>query len=95
MKNIPRVDLNDFLSEDLDRKNRFVAELGHAFEHIGFVILRGHYLTKEQTEILYAQIKQFFALPTADKAMKSPTWQGNAATLLLGKKVPKEKPKET
>ena len=92
MKNIPRVDLNDFLSEDLDRKNRFVAELGHAFEHIGFVILRGHYLTKEQTEILYAQIKQFFALPIADKAKyEIPNLAGQRGYTSFGKESAKGK----
>ena len=61
MKNIPRVDLNDFLSNNQEQKNRFVADLGNAFENIGFVILKGHYLTAEHTAKLYSQIKQFFA----------------------------------
>ena len=62
MKNIPRVDLSDFLSNDPKRKNAFISSLGKAFEDIGFVILKGHYLTAELTEVLYREIKRFFAL---------------------------------
>ena len=60
MKNIPRVDLNDFLSHEPARKNAFVASLGQAFENIGFVILKGHYLSKDKTDLLYREIKAFF-----------------------------------
>ena len=73
MKNIPRVDLNDFLSNNQDQKNRFVADLGNAFENIGFVILKGHYLTAEYTDKLYSQIKQFLhSLFQKKKPMKYP-----------------------
>ena len=63
MKNIPRVDLNDFLSSNASQKNTFVKTVGSAFESIGFVILRGHFLHQEQTEQLYRAIQQFFDLP--------------------------------
>lgn len=67
MKNIPRVDLNDFLSQDPSKKNAFVNALGEAFENIGFVILKGHYLTKTQTDLLYREINAFFDLTEAQK----------------------------
>lgn len=67
MKNIPRVDLNDFLSNDPKRKQSFVNDLGQAFENIGFVILKGHYLSSEQTDLLYREIKAFFDLGEAQK----------------------------
>ena len=63
MKNIPRVDLSDFLSNDPKRKNAFISSIGKAFEDIGFVILKGHYLTEEHTQKLYREINTFFALP--------------------------------
>ena len=34
MKNIPSVDLSDFLSNDLKRKNKFIKEIGEAYEEI-------------------------------------------------------------
>ena len=37
MQNIPSVDLRDFLSGNPERKQKFVNEIGKAFEEIGFV----------------------------------------------------------
>lgn len=37
MKNIPSVDLSDFLSGDPARKQKFIKEIGEAYEEIGFV----------------------------------------------------------
>ncbi|MFM2214294.1 MAG: hypothetical protein RL427_1557, partial [Bacteroidota bacterium] len=37
MQQIPSVDLRDFLSDDPARKQKFVNEIGRAYEDIGFV----------------------------------------------------------
>ncbi|HET8855197.1 MAG TPA: 2-oxoglutarate and iron-dependent oxygenase domain-containing protein [Salinimicrobium sp.] len=63
MNNIPSVDLADFLSDDNNRKQRFVRELGQAYEEIGFVALRNHFLSEELVEELYKEVKSFFDLP--------------------------------
>jgi isopenicillin N synthase-like dioxygenase len=63
MKNIPSVDLSDFLSGDAARKQKFIKEIGEAYEEIGFVALRGHFLSDELTENLYKEVKNFFDLP--------------------------------
>jgi isopenicillin N synthase-like dioxygenase len=63
MNNIPNVDLADFLSEDPDRKQKFVDEIGHAYEEIGFVSLKHHFLSDTLVENLYKEVKAFFALP--------------------------------
>lgn len=63
MNKIPSVDLRDFLSEDKDRKQKFIDEIGNAYENIGFVALKGHFLDKELVDNLYEQIKKFFELP--------------------------------
>ncbi len=60
MSGIPSVDLRDFLSEDSSRKEKFIKEIGSAFEDIGFVALRGHFLSPELVDDLYSEIKQFF-----------------------------------
>jgi isopenicillin N synthase-like dioxygenase len=44
MQKIPSVDLRDFLSDDPIRKQKFVNEIGKAYEEIGFVALKGHFL---------------------------------------------------
>ncbi|MCB0471588.1 MAG: isopenicillin N synthase family oxygenase [Flavobacteriaceae bacterium] len=63
MKNIPSVDLSNFLSDDPQRKQKFVNEIGKAYEDIGFVALKGHFLSDELVERLYTQVRAFFALP--------------------------------
>ncbi len=63
MQNIPSVDLRDFLSDDPVRKQKFVNEIGKAYEEIGFVALKGHFLSDELVEKLYQQVRSFFNLP--------------------------------
>ena len=63
MSLVPSVDLSDFLSEDPKRKQKFINEIGKAFEEIGFVALGGHFLSDELVDSLYAEIKEFFNLP--------------------------------
>ena len=67
MKNIPSVDLSDFLSDDPARKQQFVNQIGKAYEEIGFVALKGHFLSTDLVENLYTEIKNFFSLPTEIK----------------------------
>lgn len=67
MQNIPSVDLRDFLSDDPTRKQKFVNEIGSAYETIGFVALKGHFLSPELAEALYAQVRNFFELPLENK----------------------------
>jgi isopenicillin N synthase-like dioxygenase len=64
---IPSVDLNDFLSDDPNRKYAFVNALGKAYEDIGFVAVRGHFLNETLTNTLYDQVKNFFNLPYEQK----------------------------
>jgi isopenicillin N synthase-like dioxygenase len=59
MQNIPSVDSFRTL---LERKQKFVNEIGSAFEDIGFVALKGHFYDKLVNE-LYGEIRNFFALP--------------------------------
>ncbi|WP_299216901.1 2-oxoglutarate and iron-dependent oxygenase domain-containing protein [uncultured Aquimarina sp.] len=67
MNNIPSVDLSDFLSDDPSRKQKFVDEIGKAYEEIGFVALKNHFLSDNLVEELYKEVKAFFALPVEDK----------------------------
>nr|WP_299068268.1 2-oxoglutarate and iron-dependent oxygenase domain-containing protein [uncultured Allomuricauda sp.] len=67
MSAIPSVDLKDFVSEDSKKKEKFIKEIGAAFEDIGFVALRGHFLSDELVEQLYSEIKKFFQLPQESK----------------------------
>jgi isopenicillin N synthase-like dioxygenase len=64
MSNIPSVNLLDFLSNDKELKDAFVNKVGKAYQEIGFLSLKGHFLSKENVDDLYTQIKIFFDLPS-------------------------------
>lgn len=63
MNHIPSLDLALFLSEDKKQKQQFVTNIGNAFEEIGFISLKNHFLTPELMEQLYREVKAFFDLP--------------------------------
>jgi isopenicillin N synthase-like dioxygenase len=63
MSAIPSVDLRDYLAGDPGKKEKFVKDIGGAFEEIGFVALSGHFLSETLIESLYDEIKKFFNLP--------------------------------
>ncbi|HET7896635.1 MAG TPA: 2-oxoglutarate and iron-dependent oxygenase domain-containing protein, partial [Flavisolibacter sp.] len=65
--NIPVVDLSDFLSGDESRKQKFVQELGKAYEEVGFVAVKNHGIPDDLIADLYNYVQQFFALPTETK----------------------------
>ena len=65
--NIPGVDLADFLSGDESRKQKFVAELGKAYEEVGFVAVKNHGVPDDLIADLYKYVQQFFQLPTETK----------------------------
>ena len=67
MNKIPSVNLNDFLSDNNTSKQKFINEIGEAYENIGFVALKGHFLDNELVDELYSEIKNFFDLPVAIK----------------------------
>ena len=59
---IPSLDLADFCGGDPIKKEKFVAALGAAYNNIGFVAIRNHFLTQTMQDRLYEAIKKFFAL---------------------------------
>jgi isopenicillin N synthase-like dioxygenase len=67
MSVVPSVDLTDFTSGDKRRKEKFIKEIGNAFEEIGFVALSGHFLSEKLVTELYDEIKKFFNLPQKTK----------------------------
>ena len=67
MQNIPSVNLADFISGDEIRKQKFINEIGKAYEEIGFVALKGHFLSENLVDNLYGEIKNFFSLPVETK----------------------------
>ena len=64
---IPSLDLSAFYGYDAEGKEQFVHALGAAFNHIGFVAVRNHFLTQSLQDELYIAVKRFFALPDSVK----------------------------
>ncbi|GAA4899471.1 2-oxoglutarate and iron-dependent oxygenase domain-containing protein [Flaviramulus aquimarinus] len=67
MNSIPSVNLKDFISNDPIRKQNFVNAIGKAYEDIGFVALKGHFLDDTLVNNLYDEVKNFFSLDTETK----------------------------
>jgi len=67
MNTIPSVNLKDFTSEDPKCKQQFVDAIGKAYEEIGFVALKGHFLDDKLVDNLYGEVKNFFELPLETK----------------------------
>ena len=90
MNKIPSVDLNDFLSDDSQKKSLFVNTIGSAFQEIGFCAVRGHFLDDQLVKRLYDQIKLFFDLPTdIKKKYEHPEFSGQRGYVSFGKESAK------
>lgn len=84
--NIPSVNLADFLSTDPNKKNEFVQQLGKAYEEIGFVAVKNHFLDEATAQTLHEQSALFFALPDAQKAQyEIPELAGQRGYVSFGK----------
>jgi isopenicillin N synthase-like dioxygenase len=65
--NIPVVNLADFLSGDPQLKQKFVNDLGKAYEEVGFVAVKNHGIPDDLIADLYKNVQKFFALPSDKK----------------------------
>ena len=92
MNIIPSVHLADFLSDDPIRKQKFIQEIGSAYENIGFVALKGHFLDDKLVADLYTEIKNFFDLPLEIKEKyEIPGIGGQRGYVSFGKEAAKGK----
>ncbi|NNE31444.1 MAG: isopenicillin N synthase family oxygenase [Winogradskyella sp.] len=92
MDRIPSVDLKDFTSGDPQRKQKFIKEIGKAYEDIGFVALKGHFLDDKLVDNLYEEVKNFFDLPLEVKeSYEIPGIGGQRGYVSFGKESAKGK----
>jgi len=92
MDRIPSVDLKDFISDDPKRKEKFINDIGKAYEDIGFVALKGHFLDDELVDSLYDEVKNFFDLPLEVKeSYEIPGIGGQRGYVSFGKESAKGK----
>lgn len=64
---IPVVDLAEFTSGNPVLKQKFVNELGRAYEEAGFVAVKNHGVSDQLIADLYKYVQQFFSLPLERK----------------------------
>ena len=64
---IPTLNVGDFLNGDAEARNRFIQQLGAAYEGIGFAAIHGHGISDDLIERLYDQSKAFFGMPVETK----------------------------
>ena len=83
---IPVVNLADFLSGDPQLKQKFVNDLGKAYEEFGFVSVKNHGIPDELIERLYKYVQQFFAMPLdIKKTYEVPDLAGQRGYTSFGK----------
>lgn len=63
IEEIPSLDLSDFLHGNDNVRKKFVADLGEAYQQIGFVAVKNHFLSDDLSAKLYEVVRAFFSLP--------------------------------
>jgi len=63
LNKVPSLDLADFTSGEIQKKEQFVTALGEAFTNIGFVAIKNHGLDENLRNQLYDAVRKFFSLP--------------------------------
>ena len=66
-RTIPLVDLSTFETGTPEQRQQFIADLGEAFQRIGFVGVTGHGIPGQLIDDFYTAAKKFFALPVETK----------------------------
>lgn len=67
MKTIPSLDLSEFLSGNAAKKQKFVQEIGNAYQEFGFISLHNHGIEDTLIKNLYEQVQAFFQSPLSLK----------------------------
>ena len=83
---IPSVDLAKFTQGTAAERNEFVAELGKAYEEVGFVAVKNHGIPQQLIDELYQYVKEFFSLPAPfKKSYEKPELAGQRGYTSFGK----------
>lgn len=89
--NIPRLDLNDYISGTAGQKKKFSDDLGKAYQETGFVTIANHGMTPELIAELYREVKNFFSLPDEVKLKyEKPELAGQRGYTSKGKEKAKD-----
>ncbi len=64
---IKRVDYLDFVSGDVEKREKFIQDFGDSFSNMGFAIVANHGVSMDLKDNLYSAMRHFFSLSDADK----------------------------
>jgi isopenicillin N synthase-like dioxygenase len=67
LREVPVIDIAPFLSGSAGARRCVADQVGAACEEIGFLIVTGHGVPREQVDAMYDVSKRFFALPLEEK----------------------------
>jgi len=88
--NIPRLDLNLYISGNEEQRKQFSEDIGKAFNETGFVTITNHGLDKALIDKLYEDVKSLFALPDEIKLKyEDPELAGQRGYTSKGKETAK------
>jgi isopenicillin N synthase-like dioxygenase len=60
---IPSLDLANYVNGTAEQRQKFIQDIGQAYEDIGFVAIRNHGINDDLIAKFYTSVKAFFALP--------------------------------
>ncbi len=63
LQSVPTVDYHDFISDDTQKRQQFIQDLGDAFSQIGFVIVKNHGVSEGLRQELFDLSKNIFEQP--------------------------------
>lgn len=88
---IPVIDLNDYLSEDPKRVEKFITVLGDALVDIGFFAIENHGVDQALIQKCYEINEEFFKLPTeVKKKYEDDKLKGQRGYISFGKEQAKD-----
>ncbi len=91
MSIIPVLDLSQFLAGNEEQRNKFVKDLGKAYEEIGFAAIENHGISQELIDKFYDQVELFFAMPVAQKEKyEIPEYAGQRGYTAFGREKAKQ-----
>ena len=66
-RQVPTLNLQDYISNDTEKRNKFIADLRTGLVEYGFIILEGHLVDQQKIDDAYEKFKTFFHLPLETK----------------------------
>jgi isopenicillin N synthase-like dioxygenase len=91
-RNIPKIDLSDYLTGDADSRRHFIRTLGEGLVEFGFLNVEGHGIDPDLIRGTYELWQRFFDLPEAGKRKYAGAGDGSRGYTPFGVEHAKDNP---